>query len=147
VRSDNYMAYNRPFALAAWFEKTRPKEAYVMYVDPDMIFVQPLLYHLPSSDVRATEGHPVAQHYSYITANAGATDPGWHDFAVPELCGPDCRSLADAQTRGLTSGALRWGPPSSCTAAIGPSCSQPGPTTRSSSAAAATCTRPRGSRR
>lgn len=98
VKSDHYMAYNRPFALAAWFERTRPKEAYIMYMDADMIFVQPLLYHLSSSDVRATEGHPVAQHYSYITANAGETDPGWHDFAVPELCGPECRSLADAQT-------------------------------------------------
>lgn len=97
VRSDNYMAYNRPFGLAAWFERARPQEAHIMYLDPDMIFVQPLLYHLSSSPVHVTEGHPVAQHYSYITANAGLTDPGWHDFAIPELCGPECPRLADAQ--------------------------------------------------
>eukprot|EP00927_Polykrikos_kofoidii_P046234 TRINITY_DN40450_c0_g1_i1.p1 TRINITY_DN40450_c0_g1~~TRINITY_DN40450_c0_g1_i1.p1 ORF type:complete len:522 (+),score=74.30 TRINITY_DN40450_c0_g1_i1:101-1666(+) len=102
VVGDEYHAFNHPFGIRDWLDQSKFDEEYVAYMEPDMVFVKPILFHVPDGDVsvHVTRGNPVGMHYRYIRASCPdpcpSGDPGWADFASPEVCGDDCPAAISA---------------------------------------------------
>jgi hypothetical protein len=76
LTGDDYAAYNKPSALYAWLREASPSEEVVLVLDPDCVFLEPLVGSV-------SRGHPVAQPYSYL-------DPRAEDKA--ELVEKHCQS-------------------------------------------------------
>eukprot|EP00928_Gymnodinium_smaydae_P034545 TRINITY_DN24450_c0_g1_i1.p1 TRINITY_DN24450_c0_g1~~TRINITY_DN24450_c0_g1_i1.p1 ORF type:complete len:485 (+),score=45.79 TRINITY_DN24450_c0_g1_i1:50-1504(+) len=98
AKGDTYHAYNHPFGFNDWLATSPPAEEYIVYMEPDMVFTKPILHHVPEQDggqsPKVELGSPVGQYYHYVAAwcppPCGAADPGWMEFASPELCGENC---------------------------------------------------------
>jgi hypothetical protein len=61
VTGDDYPMYNRVMALEAWLQRQPPVEEVVLILDPDCVFLAPLLLTEPVS-----AGHPVSPPVGYM---------------------------------------------------------------------------------
>lgn len=59
---DHYAPYNRPGGILHWLENAKPREEWVLVVDPDMIFRHPV----SPETVYVGEGWARAAHYNYL---------------------------------------------------------------------------------
>eukprot|EP00659_Diplonema_papillatum_P000130 gene130-200_t len=63
---ESYPPINRPATVHYWFSHVHPPETVLGLLDPDMIFLKPLVYE------GVALGHPVGQHYDYLISE------DWH---------------------------------------------------------------------
>jgi hypothetical protein len=89
VKNDNYHAYTHPFGFADWLERAQPTESFILYMEPDMIFLEPILNHVPGAAPMVKLGQPVGQSYGYVRAHE-EMQVGWDSLATKEICGEDC---------------------------------------------------------
>lgn len=93
---DTYHAYNHPFGIADWLVRASPVEDYIVYMEPDMVFNRPILHHVVGNSQlpQVARGQPVGQWYHYVHVQCPEpcenADPGWMEFAKPEVCGDAC---------------------------------------------------------
>jgi hypothetical protein len=59
---DWYPPYNKPLAIRHWLEFVRPKAEYIIILDTDMIFVEPII----PWELGARRGRPTASNYNYL---------------------------------------------------------------------------------
>ncbi|KAJ9471680.1 hypothetical protein DIPPA_13190 [Diplonema papillatum] len=76
---ESYPPINRPATVHYWFSHVHPPETVLGLLDPDMIFLKPLVYE------GVALGHPVGQHYDYLISE------DWHKV-FKDIC-TDCAPL------------------------------------------------------
>lgn len=74
---DRYLPYNKPMSIMHWLEHAKPKEEWILVVDPDMYFRHPVL----PDKLQIQEGWMMAMHYNYLSGVANELA----DAHVPEV--------------------------------------------------------------
>ena len=81
-----YAPINRPATALYWLQHAKPRERVLGLLDPDMVFIKPLLFHF-SGDNIVEEGRPVGQFYDYLVTQDW--DKYYTDICVDkDVCKP-----------------------------------------------------------
>ena len=80
VDGDDYTPYNKPYALMRWLEREEPECETVLVLDPDMVFVRPLVREIE-------RGKPLA-HSSLYSVGADLADVFRRHTRKPEALQP-----------------------------------------------------------